>query len=218
MFENLPIIQKIIVWAIPAIFAITVHEVAHGWVAYRLGDKTARMLGRLTLNPVKHIDPVGTLLIPAVLLIFSNFIFGWAKPVPITTENFKNPRRDMAFVAIAGPFSNLIMALIWAVILKLALFSLGSAPWVAMPLIYMGQAGIIINLVLMILNILPIPPLDGSRVLYAIIPAKYAYQFSRIEHYGFIIIILLLITGVLGYIIGPIFQIFMSAILGIFQF
>lgn len=212
MFGNLPLIQKIVIWAIPVIFAITVHEVAHGWVASKLGDNTAKMLGRLTLNPMKHIDPIGTLLIPGLLLAFGGFIFGWAKPVPISSRHFKNPRRDMAIVAIAGPAANFLMAVLWAAILKLAVVFLPENHWLALPVIYMGQAGIIINLILMLLNILPIPPLDGSRVLYAILPGRYADTLSRYEQYGFIVVLLLLVTGVLGLILGPAFVFFMQMI------
>ncbi|MGD9107754.1 MAG: site-2 protease family protein [Gammaproteobacteria bacterium] len=194
---QLNIIQKIIVWAPPILFAITVHEVAHGWMALKLGDKTALMLGRLTLNPLKHIDMIGTILIPLILLLFSPIIFGWAKPVPVNPNNLKKPRRDMAFVALAGPISNIIMALIWAAITKIGSILMGHGLQFALPIVLMGRAGILINLVLMILNLIPIPPLDGSRVVAAILPPKLAYKYDRIAPYGFFILLLLLVTGIL---------------------
>lgn len=200
---ELSLLQKIIIWALPVLFAITIHEVAHGYVASKLGDKTALILGRLTFNPLKHIDMIGTVLVPLVLLFLGGFIFGWAKPVPINPRNFKNPRRDMALVSIAGPLSNLIMAFIWAAIMKLGLMLMGMGTKAGLPITLMGQAGIMINLVLMFLNLIPIPPLDGSRIVAAIIPMKWLYYYDRIEPYGFVILLLLIFTGVLGWIIGP---------------
>jgi len=201
--DDLSTMQRVAVWALPVLFAITVHEVAHGWVALRLGDKTAMMLGRLTLNPIKHIDPVGTVLLPLIMLMIGGFIFGWAKPVPVTWENLKHPKRDMALVAIAGPFANLVMMAIWALIMKLGYLIMSSAIWIAQPLIYMGSAGVFINIVLMVLNLLPLPPLDGSRVVSSFLPGPVAWKFNRLENYGFLILVLLLATGVLGQIIGP---------------
>lgn len=201
--DDLNVMQRIAVWALPVLFAITVHEVAHGWVALRLGDKTARMLGRLTLNPVKHIDPVGTILLPGLMLAIGGFVFGWAKPVPVTWENLRHPKRDMALVAAAGPLANLLMALLWAVIMKLSHVLAPSAPMIAQPLAYMGAAGIFINIVLMVLNLLPLPPLDGSRVVASFLPDRMAWKFNRIENYGFLILLLLLATGVLGKIMEP---------------
>ncbi len=202
--EELNIMQRLAVWALPVLFAITVHEVAHGWVAQRFGDPTAKMLGRLTLNPIKHIDPVGTLLVPALLLYFIGFLFGWAKPVPVTWENLKNPKRDMALVALAGPTANLLMAICWAVIMKLGLLLGGQLDWLARPLVYMGSAGISINVMLMVLNLIPLPPLDGGRVMSGLLPNRAAYSFNRIEPYGFFILLGLLATGVLGYIMLPV--------------
>ncbi len=197
------IIQTIAIWVLPVLFAITVHETAHGWMAKRLGDSTAMMLGRLTLNPIKHIDPIGTLLVPAVLLISgSGFLFGWAKPVPVTWENLKNPRRDMALVALAGPASNLIMAIMWAIIAKIAIVVDGGGG-VLQPLILMGLAGIQINIILMVLNLLPLPPLDGGRIVTGLLPGPMAWQFSRIEPFGLFILIGLLLIGVLWQILGP---------------
>jgi Zn-dependent protease len=198
------LLQKIAIWAIPVIFAITVHEVAHGYVAKRLGDPTAAMLGRLTLNPIRHVDPVGTLLVPALMLLLpGSIIFGWAKPVPIGYRNLRRPKRDMALVAAAGPGVNLLMALGWAVTLRLAVDGLGTAPWVAQPLVYMAQAGISINLVLMVLNLLPIPPLDGSRVLAGVAPSGVGQALARIEPFGLIIVVVLLFTGLLSQILVP---------------
>lgn len=201
--NELTLIQKIAVWALPLLFAITVHEVAHGWMARRLGDPTAMRLGRLTLNPIKHIDPVGTILVPGILLMLGGFIFGWAKPVPVNWHNLRDPRRDMMLVSAAGPLSNLGMALLWGVVLKIGLIMGGTAPLVSQPLIYMGAAGVFINLVLMVLNLLPIPPLDGSRIVTGLLPPPLAVQYNRLENVGFIILIALLATGVLGSILGP---------------
>jgi Zn-dependent protease len=201
--EELTTVQRIVVWALPVLFAITVHEVAHGWVARKLGDPTAMMLGRLTLNPLKHIDPIGTVVVPIALMLMGGFIFGWAKPVPVTWENLKNPKRDMALVAVAGPLSNLIMAVLWALIMKLGFMIGDTFSWLAWPLIYMGGAGIAINTILMLLNLLPIPPLDGGRVLAGLLPGPWAWQLSRIEPYGLMIMVALLATGMLGRILGP---------------
>lgn len=201
--QDLNFVQQLAVWALPVLFAITVHEVAHGWVARQFGDPTAMMLGRLTLNPLKHIDPIGTVLVPILLLYASGMIFGWAKPVPITVENLRNPKRDMALVAAAGPLSNLLMALIWALIMKLALVISAVAPGLALPLTYMGAAGITINLILMALNLLPLPPLDGSRVVSSLLPDPLAWKFNRLETYGLVILLGLLITGILGKVLWP---------------
>ncbi|MGR9099252.1 MAG: site-2 protease family protein [Gammaproteobacteria bacterium] len=201
MFSELSLIQRIVVWLLPVLFAITVHEVAHGWMAKRCGDKTAWMLGRLTLNPIKHIDPIGTILVPGILLIsFTGFIFGWAKPVPVVARNLKNPKRDMAYVAAAGPVSNLLMALAWALIARLGVVI--EAEFISLPLIYMGVAGISINLVLALLNLLPIPPLDGSRILASLLPARWAWQYNRLERFGLLFLLLLLATGGLQTVLG----------------
>lgn len=195
------IVQKLAVWAIPVLLAVTLHEVAHGWVARALGDNTAARLGRLSLNPLKHIDPIGTILVPAVLLFLGGFLFGWAKPVPVVMRNLNNPRRDMAIVAIAGPASNFVMALLWGFLFKFAaLHGDADSLWVGLRL--MAQAGIAINLVLMVLNLIPIPPLDGGRVLTGLLPESMARKVDRIEPYGFIILLLLIFTGVLGTIMA----------------
>lgn len=196
--------QKVAVWALPILFAITVHEVAHGWVAKRLGDPTAMMLGRLTLNPVKHVDPIGTFLVPFALMLMHLPIFGWAKPVPVTWENLRHPKRDMALVALAGPGANLMMALLWAMVMR-AGFEMGGGElaWLGRPLTYMGIAGIEINVVLMVLNLLPLPPLDGGRVLAGVLPGPWSWQLNRIEPYGFFILLGLLWTGLLSYVLNP---------------
>ena len=201
--QELNAVQQLAVWALPVLFAITVHEVAHGWVARYLGDPTAMMLGRLTLNPIKHIDPVGTVLVPAALVLLGGVIFGWAKPVPITVENLRSPKRDMAFVAVAGPLSNLLMALLWALVMKIALLIAPAAPALAMPLTYMGVAGITINAILLVLNLLPVPPLDGSRVVSSLLPDPVAWKFNRLEPYGLIILLALMVFGILGYVLEP---------------
>lgn len=210
---ELSLAQKIAIWALPVLFAITGHEVAHGWVASLFGDQTARLSGRLTLNPLKHIDPIGTIAVPLVLLMVSNFIFGWAKPVPVDARNLRNPRTDMVVVALAGPASNLLMAFLWAGIAKLSM----SLPlWYGVPLVGMGMAGIQINIVLGVLNCLPIPPLDGGRALYNILPGKMAWYFYHLERYGFFILIILMFTGILNYILLPPIIFLSNAIAGIF--
>ncbi|HUW99223.1 MAG TPA: site-2 protease family protein [Acidiferrobacter sp.] len=195
-------LQSFTIWALPVLFAITLHEVAHGWMAKRLGDPTAQRLGRLSLNPIRHIDPIGTIVIPGILLLMgTGFIFGWAKPVPITWSNLRNPRRDMALVALAGPGANLLMAFGWAAIGRVAQYL--PSMWAARPLFYMSIAGITINIVLMVLNLLPLPPLDGSRVLSGVLPGRAALHYNRIEPYGLWILLLLVGTGALGWILGP---------------
>jgi Zn-dependent protease len=211
---DLTLIQKIAIWALPLIFAITMHEVAHGWVASFFGDQTARLSGRLSLNPIKHIDPMGTIVVPVLMLVTTSFIFGWAKPVPVDARNMKKPRRDMAFVALAGPLSNLVMAFGWGAVEKIGLFvAIGGNAWLGAPLIYMGEAGIMINVVLAVLNFIPLPPLDGGRILEGMLPARAAYQFSKIEPYGFFILLLLLVSGVLTNVMGP-FVFFIAHLIG----
>ncbi|MEN8205026.1 MAG: site-2 protease family protein [Pseudomonadota bacterium] len=206
---ELSLVQKISIWVVPVLLAITVHEVSHGWIARKLGDNTAFMLGRLTLNPLKHVDPVGTILIPGMLLLLqAGFIFGYAKPVPINWKNLHHPKRDMALVAAAGPGANLLMAIAWALLIRLGLL-LGET---GMALILMGVAGITINIILMVLNLLPLPPLDGGRVMTGLLPGPWAYRFSRIEPYGFFILIGLLVTGVLGMVLWPVISVVMSMV------
>ncbi len=199
---ELSLIQKISVAILPVLFAITVHEVAHGWVAKKLGDPTALMMGRLTLNPIKHIDPIGTILVPLILVWIGGFIFGWAKPVPVTWDNLKNPKRDMALVALAGPMANLIMAFIWALIAKLGFMLEPSMGMPGQMLILMGLFGIMVNIILMVLNLLPILPLDGGRIVESFLPGPLAYKYSRLEPYGFIVLLVLLATGLLGQVMG----------------
>jgi Zn-dependent protease len=201
--HGLTVIQYLAVAALPLLFAITVHEVAHGWVALRLGDRTAQMLGRLTLNPIKHIDPVGTIIVPVALLMLGGFIFGWAKPVPVDYRNLHNPKRDMAIVAVAGPLANLGMAILWALVAKTGLALPEALSWASVPMVLMGKIGIFLNLILMVLNLLPIPPLDGGRVLTGLLPARWSVAFAKIEPYGFFVLIALLATGILGKILGP---------------
>lgn len=196
-------LQRVGVVLLPVLFAIVFHEVAHGYAAYKLGDPTAKMLGRLSLNPVKHIDPVGTILIPLVLLSFGGILFGWAKPVPVTEQNLRNPRRDAMIVAAAGPLSNIIMAVIWGVIFKLVIMNVQVATPRIQLFLAMCSAGISINLILAVLNMLPIPPLDGSRIVSKLLPGRLSYQYDRLEPYGFFIIFGLLAIGVLGKIMMP---------------
>jgi Zn-dependent protease len=209
MMNELTLLQRIVVWILPVVFAITAHEVAHGWVAKKYGDNTAAIQGRLTLNPMKHIDLLGTIIIPGLLLITgTGFIFGWAKPVPVDPRNFKNPRVDMAMVALAGPVSNLLMATVWALIARVGMTIGASIEAVSLPLIYMGVAGIAINLVLALINLLPIPPLDGSRILSGVLPSYWAWRYNQLERYGFIILLVLLWTNLLGAILAyPMFVI-----------
>ncbi|RLJ17826.1 site-2 protease family protein [bacterium endosymbiont of Escarpia laminata] len=197
------ILYKLSIFALPLLFAVTVHEAAHGWMAEKLGDSTARMLGRVTLNPLRHIDPVGTVVVPIAVYLLSGFIFGWAKPVPVNWNNLHNTRRDVALVSLAGPGANFLMALIWALLIYLGLWMFNSLEWVARPLIYMGVAGVLINAILMALNLLPVPPLDGGRVVYSLLPPKMAQVYSRLEPYGLFIVVLLLATGLLGMILWP---------------
>lgn len=201
--QELSSLQRIVVWVLPVLFAITVHEVAHGWVAKYLGDPTAERLGRLTLNPLKHIDPIGTVLVPALLLLVGGFVFGWAKPVPVTWENLRHPKRDMALVAAAGPLSNLVMAIAWGLVAKFSSLLPETLLWLSQPLLLMGAAGVMVNLALMVLNLLPLPPLDGGRVAVGLLPGPLSWQLSRVEPYGFFILLGLLATGLLGYLIGP---------------
>ncbi len=219
--EALNILQLVVVSVIPVLFAITMHEAAHGLMALKLGDPTAKMLGRLTLNPIPHIDPIGTVAVPLALLAMSTlaggspFMIGWAKPVPITVENLRKPRRDMALVALAGPVSNLLMAVFWALVIRLGMVLVSSSHGVGEFLIYSGQVGILINAVLLALNILPLPPLDGSRVVSSLLPPPLAWQYNRLESFGFPILLLLLVTGLLGDILSPIVRLVWAAVASI---
>ena len=208
-------IQMVAVAALPVLFAITLHEVAHGWVASRLGDRTAAMLGRLTINPLRHIDPVGTVLVPIATSLVGGFLFGWAKPVPVDVRNLRKPRRDMALVALAGPAANLIMAIFWGMIAKIGLAMGNDGGSVAVFLQLSGEIGILINVLLMVLNLVPILPLDGGRVLFALLPADWARRFARTEPYGLIILVVLLLAGVLGRILWPVVDAFRGILLGV---
>jgi Zn-dependent protease len=202
--DQLSTIQQIAVWSLPIILAITLHEAAHAFAAYKFGDNTAKNEGRLSLNPIKHIDPIGTVALPVILLVLNTgFIFGWAKPVPVNWFNLHNPRRDMALVAIAGPLANLFMAIFWIIILAIGLLLSSNYPQ-AEYLIYTGNAGIIINLIFMILNLLPILPLDGGRVLNSLLPPPLAEKYSLSEPYGLFILIALLFSGALTAVLWPV--------------
>lgn len=203
---ELNLVQVIAVYALPVIFAITLHEAAHGYVARHFGDMTAFREGRITLNPLRHIDPVGTVAVPLVLLAVTKLfgggiIFGWAKPVPVNFSNLRRPKRDMLWVAAAGPLSNFAMALFWALVLKLGLALPGSV--FSLPLALMGAAGVFFNIIIMVLNLVPLPPLDGGRIVVSLLPHRMAWHFARIEPYGFLILIVLLFSGALGYVLWP---------------
>lgn len=206
-------IRQIAIWALPVLLAIVFHEVAHGWVAYHLGDPTAARMGRLTLNPIAHIDLFGTILIP-LLLIVSNapFLFGYAKPVPVDFQNLRNPKRDMIWVALAGPATNFLLAFTCVLLLKFLVPMIGKSSPAGLsasildffvPVVFMLERGILINIVLAVFNMLPLPPLDGGRVLVGLLPEPFSSMLARIEPFGFLILILLLMTRTLNRIIGP---------------
>ncbi|MEO6927741.1 MAG: site-2 protease family protein [Casimicrobiaceae bacterium] len=213
-------LERIALAAVPVILAITLHEASHGYVAKLFGDRTAEMLGRVTLNPLKHIDPIGTLLVPGILLLMARvlgggvFLFGWAKPVPVNFNNLRNPKRDMLWVAAAGPASNFVMATLWAMLWA------ASQPAGALAsdaVNYMAQWGIQINLVLMALNLLPIPPLDGGRIAVSLLPGRASYALARLEPYGLFILLALLATGFLDVLMRPLLaaaQYLIGAIVG----
>jgi Zn-dependent protease len=202
------LVQTITVYAIPVLFAITLHEAAHGYVARIFGDSTAFVAGRITLNPLKHIDPVGTIAVPIVILLVSKlsggagFLFGWAKPVPVSFGNLRRPKQDMVWVAGAGPGANLAMAVLWAIFLKLQLaMGLDEAFFLEM-----AKAGIMVNIGLMALNLLPVPPLDGGRIAVGLLPGKLAWQFARLEPYGLFIVVLLMATNTIGFFLVPFYR------------
>jgi Zn-dependent protease len=201
--------QRIAVTAIPMIFAITVHEAAHGYVARHFGDMTADRMGRITLNPIKHIDPIGTVLVPCITMFIGGIFFGWAKPVPVDFSKLHHPKRDMLWVAAAGPGANLIMLIIWGLVIK---FFGANMPFIAL----MGAAGILTNTVLMVLNLIPLPPLDGGRIAVSLLPIKLAVKFAQIERYGFIILIVLLMTHILDKIMWPFVMATLATIAAIF--
>jgi Zn-dependent protease len=202
---DLNLIQQVIILALPLLLAITLHEVAHGWVALRCGDTTAKAQGRLTLNPLRHIDPIGTVLVPLLLWLVpmllqvpGGFIFGWAKPVPVNYGRLRQPKRDMALVALAGPVSNFLMALGWALAALAGQVLHGALPWLGAPLLLMGIAGVRVNVMLCVLNLVPIPPLDGSRALAGMLPNRAGQIMAQIEPYGLVILVVLLMSGVLN--------------------
>ncbi|MDP1592900.1 MAG: site-2 protease family protein [Gallionella sp.] len=201
MMQTEQLIQTIAIATLPILFAITLHEAAHGYVARHFGDNTAYLQGRISLNPLRHIDPVGTILLPLLTLVLGGVLFGWAKPVPVNFSALHNPKKDMLWVAIAGPASNLLMALGWALLFKLSSASPDS--YFAEPLMGMVVIGIKINIVLLVLNLLPLPPLDGGRVAVSLLPHRQAYQLSRIEPYGMFILIFMAITPMLGWVLFP---------------
>jgi len=202
------IIWKLLLWAPPVILAVTLHEMGHGWVAKQLGDPTAADLGRLTLNPLKHIDPFGTLLLPALLIITkAGFIFGWAKPVPVNWRNLKHLRRDMALVALAGPGANVLQALFWVAVVWLGYAAYLGSPLLNRALISMGEVGIISNVALVAFNLIPLPPLDGSRVLTALLPRKMAIYYNKLEPFGLVIVMVLLLLGWMDELVGPLLHI-----------
>ena len=201
---TIPTWLLIVLSIIPVLSAIILHEIAHGWVAKQLGDDTAERLGRLSLNPLRHIDPVGTVIVPLVMLVLTNFVFGWAKPVPIDWSHLRRPRRDMVLVAIAGPASNLLMLIGWILLAKIFASLSFLSPILASLIISMSTIAILVNTILMVFNLLPLPPLDGGRVAVGLLPASLARPLARIEPLGLLIIIALLASGLLGQWIGPI--------------
>ncbi|MDP2031134.1 MAG: site-2 protease family protein [Thiobacillus sp.] len=210
---ELTLIQKIAIFALPVIFAITLHEAAHGYVARFFGDMTAAAAGRITVNPLKHIDPVGTILVPLVILLTSKLfgggaiLFGWAKPVPVNFARLRRPKQDMLWVALAGPGMNFVMAVFWALMIQLG-HALGSS--FSTPLMLMGAAGVFINVILMSLNLIPLPPLDGGRIAVSLLPMKQAISYSKIEPYGFFILLGLMFSGILGIIMWPLISLFIG--------
>lgn len=219
------LIQTIIIAAIPIILAITLHEAAHGYVARRFGDPTAWLAGRITLNPLKHIDPVGTILLPLAILATSFFttghalLFGWAKPVPVNFGNLRNPKKDMLWVAFAGPAANLVMALGWAMLIKVLVLSypLGISRDFALLIVRMCSLGISINIVLMVFNLLPIPPLDGGRIAVSLLPYRQAIMLSRLERFGFIIVLVLLFSGLFDLFLWPVVDFINTLIIHLFH-
>jgi Zn-dependent protease len=201
---ELTLIQKIAIYAIPVIFAITLHEAAHGYAALKFGDRTAFMLGRISFNPLRHIDPIGTILVPLLTYLAGGILFGWAKPVPVNFSNLRRPKKDMFWVAGAGPGANFLMALFWAGIIKMVhILPINDY---SQPLVLMGSAGVTINAVLAALNLLPIPPLDGGRIAVSLLPSRWAYGLARVEPYGMYILIALIFTGLLGTLISPVYM------------
>ena len=209
------IVLKILIFAIPILSAITLHEAAHGWVALKLGDPTAQKLGRITANPIKHIDPIGTILIPIVMVLATGYAFGYAKPVPVDVRNFEHPQKDMALVALAGPASNFFMAIIWAFVMMLAVKAVPAGMFAGV-LRAMAEVGVIINVIIMVINLLPMPPLDGGRIVTGILPFKWAVVYVRFERVGMWIVIFLLVSGILGKILMPMVNMVQKNLFGLF--
>ncbi len=195
------LVQKLAVWALPVIFAVTVREIARGIAARQLGDKTATMMGRLSLNPLSHVDPVGTLLVPGILILLGSFLMGWAKPIPIDIRNFKNPRRDIAIVSATALMSGLIMAVAWGLLYKYAA-AIGATSGVWYGITQMAEAGLLINLALFVLNLIPLPPLDGGQVAVGLLPHRAAYNLAKVEPYTAVALIVLMVFGILGKILA----------------
>jgi len=217
MMELEQTVRLVALYAIPGIFAITLHEAAHGYAARHFGDLTAYQAGRITLNPIRHIDLMGTIVIPILILIASQgkFAFGWAKPVPVDFGRLHNPKRDMLWVAAAGPGANLLMAILWTLVIKVMQ---GVPPnYFTEPIALMARGGIIINAVLMVLNLFPLPPLDGGRIAVSLLPHRLAYRFSRIEPYGMIILIVLMFLGVLNVVMLPFVSAFIAVLASVFN-
>lgn len=216
---ELTIVQQIAIWVLPVLLAVTIHEAAHAWVAYQCGDTTAKMMGRLSFNPLNHLDPIGSVLVPIAVLILSKFTFsfGWAKPVPVNASQMRNPRRGMMLTTAAGPLSNLLMAILWAACLKLALLFIPPNSMPALFLFLLARAGIIINLLLAFFNLIPIPPLDGGGLVLNCLPPKQSLQFQKIEPYGFFILLALMFTGALGWLINPLINGALNLIRGLFS-
>ena len=213
--QIMSLISQIFIYAIPILLAVSMHEAAHGWVAHLLGDSTAKQLGRLTANPLKHIDPIGTVAVPLVLILVAGFPFGWAKPVPVDVSNFQHPQKDMALVALAGPASNFFMAICWMLVMLLAIKVLPASN-LAMILKEMAKMGVFFNIVLMVLNLLPVPPLDGGRIVTGVLPFKAAVFFARYELIGLLLVIFLLASGFLGKILMPAVQAVQANLYAIF--
>ena len=184
ILDDLNLWQTVLIWAIPLLFAVTVHEVAHGWVAWKLGDNTARAAGRLTLNPLSHIDPIGTIVVPSLLYVAGGFVFGWARPVPVDWRNLQRPKTDMVYVALAGPLANLCMALGWLLVLRIGMEIIYAGSVVGVALLYLGKTGVLVNLLLMLVNLLPVLPLDGGRVVAGLLPAPLAGYYAKLTPLG----------------------------------
>jgi Zn-dependent protease len=208
---ELSILQKVAIGIVPILLAVTVHEAAHGYVANALGDPTAKRAGRLTLNPIRHIDPLGTVLVPLLMYLFTSFVFGWARPVPVDARRLRRPRRDMFFVAAAGPGVNFLMAAAWALLAGWAMHGIDAGWSFAEPLALMGQVGIFVNVVLAVFNLLPILPLDGGRMLASVLPESLSRPFSRLESWGLVIVVVLLVSGLLGQWLPPVLGPILSA-------